>query len=245
MWLSCQAATWLTMDRGTRVLGGCCWHWANPAGRKRATFGVVKVRAKEPGFNGTGYARPAARNSGIIRDGVDGNTGGSATLQIRYSLESRKNRSAQLSVNDTLTRGIGLETPLIATGGFRFYAPVIGWLFASACVYGSVIKRWRKDRITRVERRPSIGTARRLVMALERSEDSVNLNAAFIERLNLTLRRTVSYLVRCTPGHAPRTTPIALQPGHVNLCRLSVNSQVYLFFAGGSARGHAPHGYTA
>ena len=47
-----------------------------------------------------------------------------------------------------------------------------------------------------------IGTSRRLDAALERSEDSVMLTTAYIERLNLTLRRSVSYLTRRTTGHA-------------------------------------------
>ena len=47
-----------------------------------------------------------------------------------------------------------------------------------------------------------IGTLRRLEDALALSEDSDTLNTAYIERLNLTLRRSVSYLARRSPGHA-------------------------------------------
>jgi hypothetical protein len=92
--------------------------------------------------------------------------------------------------------------PLIATDGLKFYTHVVRRLFGSVCIYGQVVKSWRKDRVIKVERRPVIGTSRRLEEALERSQDSVRLNTAYIERLNLTLRRSVSYLARRSPGHA-------------------------------------------
>jgi len=65
-----------------------------------------------------------------------------------------------------------------------------------------VVKTWRKDRVIKVERRPVVGSWRRLEKALEHSQDSSKLNTAYIERLNLTLRRSVSYLARRSPGNA-------------------------------------------
>ena len=123
----------------------------------------------------------------------------------------RSYRNTPTLLNDTLARGIIVGIPLIATDGFKFYAQVVGQLFGTACIYGQVIKTWRKDRVTSVDRRPMIGTSRRLDAALERSEDSVRLNKAHSERLNLTLRRSVSYLVRRTPGHALCTGRLATQ----------------------------------
>jgi hypothetical protein len=52
--------------------------------------------------------------------------------------------------------------PLIATDGFKFYARVNRRLFSVACVYGKVVKTWRNGRVVKVERRPVIGTRRRL-----------------------------------------------------------------------------------
>ena len=54
----------------------------------------------------------------------------------------------------------------------------------------------------KVERRPVIGSSRRLEEALERSEDSTRPNTAYIERLNLTLRQSLAYLARRSPSHA-------------------------------------------
>jgi IS1 family transposase len=111
-------------------------------------------------------------------------------------------RNTHALFSDTLARGVIIGIPLIATDGLKFYAHVVRRLFGPVCIYGQVIKSWRKDRVTRVERRPVIGTSRRLEEALEQSQDSVRLNTAYIERLNLTLRRSVSYLARRSPGHA-------------------------------------------
>ena len=114
----------------------------------------------------------------------------------------RSYRNTYTLLTDTRERGLIAGVSFIATDGLTSYAPVVREFFGSTCIYGQVIKTWHKDRVTRVERRPVIGTSRELDAALERSEDSVTLNTAYIERLNLTLRRSVSYLARRTPEHA-------------------------------------------
>ena len=132
-------------------------------------------------------------------------------LWVSTVVGRRSYRNTHALLNDTLARGIIVGIPLIATDGFKLYAQVIGQLFGAACIYGQVVKTWRKDRVTRVERRAVIETWRRLDAALECSEDSVKLNTAYTERLNLTLRRSVSYLARRTPGHARCTGRLATQ----------------------------------
>ena len=104
--------------------------------------------------------------------------------------------------SDTLLRGEVVGTPLIMTDGFEFYERVIRRLLGVACIYAQVIKTWRKDRVTRVERRAIIGTSRRLEKALDESEDSARANTAYIERLNLTIRQSVAYLRRRSQTHA-------------------------------------------
>jgi IS1 family transposase len=135
----------------------------------------------------------------------------------------RSYRNTFSLIHDTLGRGIIEKVPLIATDGFKFYARVIERLFGATCIHGQVSKTWRKDRVTKVERRPVIGTRRHLDEALERSEDSEELNTAYIERLNLTLRRSVSYLARRSPGHARRsdrlTHQLELARCHYNFLR--------------------------
>jgi len=104
--------------------------------------------------------------------------------------------------NDTLGRGDTGGTPFIMTDGFEFYERVIGTFFGVACLYAQVVKTWRKNRVTRVERRAVIGSTTRLEKALDESEDSTRANTAYIECLNLTIRQSVAYLRRRSPPHA-------------------------------------------
>jgi IS1 family transposase len=121
----------------------------------------------------------------------------SSTVVGRHSYANTK-----ALFSDTLLRGEVVGTPLIMTDGFEFYERVIRRLLGVACIYAQVIKTWRKDRVTRVERRAIIGTTRRLEKALDESEDSARANTAYIERLNLTIRQSVAYLRRRSPTHA-------------------------------------------
>ena len=123
-------------------------------------------------------------------------------LWISTVVGRRSYRNTHTLFNDTLARGKWVGSPLIMTDGFQYYARVIRELFGVACIYAQVIKTWRKNRVVKVERRPVIGTSRRLDEALEHSEDSTRSNTAYIERLNLTIRQSVAYLARRSPSHA-------------------------------------------
>ena len=96
-------------------------------------------------------------------------------------------------------------------------------LLHDRCVYGQVIKKWKKNRVIKVEQRLKIGTSDQLKYALFHSEDSSTLNTSFIERLNLTIRRGCAYLNRKTPGHARASEPfsknISLFKGYYNFVR--------------------------
>ena len=89
------------------------------------------------------------------------------------------------------------RVPLIATDGYTFYERAIRKCFGK-CLYAQVIKTRRNDRITKVDRRMIIGNKRDFEKALLNSEDSETLNTSFIERLNLTIRQSTSYLTRRT-----------------------------------------------
>jgi transposase-like protein len=105
-------------------------------------------------------------------------------------------------LRDTIRRSDFVDLPLITTDGFQYYQAAIRRLLGRACVYGQVVKSWRKDRVTRVARKLVIGSRGQLERALRNSEDSSSLNTAFIERLNLTIRQGSAYLCRRTPCHA-------------------------------------------
>ena len=82
------------------------------------------------------------------------------------------------------------------------YERVIRTLFDATRVYVQVVKTWCNISVMRVDRRAVIGTTKRLEKALDASEDSTRANAAYIERLNLTIRQSVAYLRRRSPTHA-------------------------------------------
>ena len=87
--------------------------------------------------------------------------------------------------------------PLITTDGYRFYERAICNCFGK-CLFGQVIKIRRNNRVTKVDRSIVIGDKRDLEKALLNSEDSDTLNTSFIERLNLTIRQSTSFLTRRT-----------------------------------------------
>jgi hypothetical protein len=81
------------------------------------------------------------------------------------------------------------------------------WHVAAGLISGQVKKVYRRYRLVRVTQRMRCGTAEELRTALIGLGLSGRLNTAFIERLNLTLRQSVSALVRrtwSTTQHAPQ-----------------------------------------
>jgi len=73
-----------------------------------------------------------------------------------------------------------------------------------------------------LHRRAVIGAAWRFDHALTRSEDSSTVNTSFIERLNLTIRRSSAYLSRRTLSHARVQEQDALD-AHLELLRCYYN----------------------
>ena len=137
------------------------------------------------------------------------------------SLVGRRSfRNTKAVLADVILRGRLVGFPLIATDGFEYYFRVIVRLIGPACVYGQVIKTRRNNRVIRVERRPKIGTEKRLKEALLASEDSETLNTSFVERLNLTIRQGSAYLRRRSPCHARCADQLRR---HVELLRCHYN----------------------
>jgi hypothetical protein len=69
---------------------------------------------------------------------------------------------------------------------------------AAGLIYGQVKKRYRRRRLVRVIHIMRCGTRAALKAALTELGLSGQLNTAFVERLNLTLRQMVAALVRRT-----------------------------------------------
>ena len=90
-------------------------------------------------------------------------------------------------------------------------------------MYGQVIKTWRNNGVSKVERTVVIGSRRQLEDALQESEDSEKLNTSFIERQNLTVRHGSAYLSRRSLCHAKSVEKLVqhleLQRCHQNFVR--------------------------
>jgi transposase-like protein/IS1 family transposase len=70
------------------------------------------------------------------------------------------------------------------------------WQVAAGLIYGQVKKVYRRYRLVRVTHRMRCGTEEELRTALIQLGLGGRLNTAFIERVNLTLRQSVSALIR-------------------------------------------------
>jgi IS1 family transposase len=79
------------------------------------------------------------------------------------------------------------------------------WQVAPGFLYGQITKTYRRRRLVRVTPVPRCGTREELSRALAALEWSGRLNTAFVERVNLTLRRSVAALGRRTWATAQRT----------------------------------------
>ena len=112
---------------------------------------------------------------------------------------------------------------IFTTDDFEPYSWAAKNLLDSICLYAQVIKKRRKNRVIKVERRLIIGTKSKMEQLLFESEDSSTINTSFIERLNLTIRQSCSYLRRRTACHSRRkdllADNLALQMCYYNFVR--------------------------
>jgi len=137
---------------------------------------------------------------------------------------NRNYRNIKILLNQVIDACQIVNPFIFTTDGFEPYSWATKSLFDSICLYAQVIKKWRKNRVVKVERRLIIGTKAKMEQLLFESEDSSTINTSFIERLNLTIRQGCAYLGRRTACHARHkdllTDNLALQMCHYNFVRL-------------------------
>ena len=109
---------------------------------------------------------------------------------------------------------------LISTDCFKYNEKVIARTFGPSCVYVQVKKRFLKGRVVRAEKRLVLGAEWHYDDAMERSEDSKTINTAYVERLNLTIRRSLACLQRKTNATCRSTESLA---GQLELLRCYYN----------------------
>ena len=76
------------------------------------------------------------------------------------------------------------------------------WVVSAELLYGQVKKLYRRRRVVRVEYRMPWGVLGELKERLKGLGLSGRVNTAFVERVNLTLRQSIGFLVRRTWGTA-------------------------------------------
>jgi transposase-like protein len=115
-----------------------------------------------------------------------------------------------------------LGQPLLVTSDeFKYYRQSLRKTFGPTCAYVQVKNRYARGRITRSRATLTLGDRWKYEQARERSEDSKRPNTAYVERLNLHLRRSCAYLNRRTPS--PMRKPQRLADA------IDVNRLIYNF----------------
>lgn len=89
---------------------------------------------------------------------------------------------------------------LVVSDPFPYYERELERSMGPRCVYVKVRNSYLADRVVHTQATLVLGTPDRLDAIFERSEDSNRPNTAYVERLNLFLRRSCSYLHRRTSG---------------------------------------------
>jgi hypothetical protein len=89
---------------------------------------------------------------------------------------------------------------LITSDPFAHYEPVVRRSFGPGCVYVKVKNDYGQDRVKRAQASIVIGSRAALHEILAHSKDSKRPNTSYVERLQLFLRRSCSYLHRRTSG---------------------------------------------
>jgi IS1 family transposase len=106
------------------------------------------------------------------------------------------------------------------------------WKVLPGLIYGQVKKTYRRRKVVRVTRVMRCGTLEQLRAALTRLGLSGGLNTAFVERVNLTLRRGVAALARRTWATAQTVPSLAAHlewwRGYYHFVRLHASLRVLL-----------------
>ncbi len=100
---------------------------------------------------------------------------------------------------------------LIVTDPFQFYRPEVQLTWGRTCVHVESGKIIRRNRIMRVNNELVWRTQEQLDKVRSRCEDSKKINTAFIERLNLTMRKSLWCLQRKTNSAAKTRETLEVQ----------------------------------
>lgn len=126
-----------------------------------------------------------------------------ARLWLSTQVGGRTRRNCRLLARDARARcAFGQPRVLIVTDRFKYYAPEFRRAWSLTCVHVESGKIIRRGRVIRVRNKLVTGTQWQLDAARARSEDSKKLNTAYVERLNLFIRRGLACMQRRTNSAA-------------------------------------------
>lgn len=127
----------------------------------------------------------------------------SPRLWIASTVGRRTRRSCRLILRETRKRcAVAGRRTLIVTDPFKFYAPEVRKTWDRLCVHVESGKTIRKNKIVRVHNELVWGTEDQLQEIRWRCKESNAVNTSFVERLNLTMRRSLACLHRRTNSAA-------------------------------------------
>jgi transposase-like protein/IS1 family transposase len=122
---------------------------------------------------------------------------------LASAVGKRTRRSCRLVMRQARNRCSSTgKRVLIVTDPFQFYRPEVQLTWGRTCVHVESGKIIRRNRIVRVNNDLVWATQEQLDEVRSRCEDSKTINTAFIERLNLTMRKSLSCLQRKTNSAA-------------------------------------------
>ena len=134
----------------------------------------------------------------------------SARLWLSHSVGGRSRRNTRLLIQDSRARvAHGQRRVLITTDPFDYYRGEVQRAWGPTCLHVESSKIIKGGKIRRVRNTIVNGVQWQLDEIMSRSEDSRKPNTAYIERLNLFIRRSLPALHRRTNNAAKKREKLA------------------------------------
>jgi len=200
--MSVEGSSKAALARAERVAPSTVTRWVERAGRaSRRMFDTVArdLHAEELQADELrGYVWDKERRAFVFAMIEVG-----SRFWLSTEVGGRTRRNALLLARDSRDRcARGQGRILIVTDPFQFYAWAFKRSWGPTCVHVEASKLIRRGRVIRVRNTLVHGTTWQLEAARERCTVSRKINTAFIERLNLLMRRSLPCLQRRTNNAA-------------------------------------------
>jgi len=198
--LSAEGVSQASIARACEISPATVSRWLGRAAEHSRAFEAERLHIDEP----TELQVDEAKSFGAVREQrtwIYSAIEVWSRLWLGTRVGTRTLRNTLLFTRTLRERCRTLASPVLVTSDeFKYYLPCLKRTFGPSCVYIQVKNRYARGRITHTRATRLIGDEWKYEQARERSADSKRPNTAYIERLNLHLRRTCAYLNRRTPS---------------------------------------------